>query len=65
MARLALDRFDAGDPPEEDAEPPTPGTALFERLVARQADSLAGTDLVVRCLGAQAPRPRPLVVVLA
>jgi hypothetical protein len=53
MSWLALDRFDAGDTPEEEAEPPTPGTALFERLVARQADSLAGTDLVVRCLGAQ------------
>ena len=54
MSWLALDRFDAEETPEEDPQPPVPGSELFERLVARQADSLAGTELVVRCLGAQA-----------
>ena len=50
MSWTALDRFGRGDAAPEGSSIPTAGTGLFNELVARQADSMKGRDLMERCI---------------
>ncbi|MGA7271107.1 MAG: hypothetical protein WB239_08545 [Acidimicrobiia bacterium] len=50
MSWAALDRYFAERPAEEQVSAPEAGDALFSELVGRQADSMGGRDLLVRCL---------------
>lgn len=48
MSWSSIDNYRAGRGSERVTAPPGPGTSQFEKLVARQADSLRGTSLVKR-----------------
>lgn len=50
MSWTAVDRFQRGEPAPETSSIPGPGAGLFAELVARQADSMRGRDLLERCI---------------
>jgi hypothetical protein len=48
MSWTAIDNFESGAASDRRSRPPDHGDRVFEALVARQADSMRGTSLVVR-----------------
>lgn len=53
MSWTAIDRFQRSEASPEMTSIPGPGTVLFTELVARQADSMKGRDLLERCIAWQ------------
>ncbi len=50
MSWTAVDRFERGETAPDTSSIPGPETGLFTELVARQADSMKGRDLLERCI---------------